>query len=134
MAQNIVLVLIEKNGKFLLIRKNVPIIEQLRWAFPGGVILEEETEEKAVIRQAKDEVGLDVEIKEKLLERDHPSTSVSVTYFHCTPKGQGDAKIGQPEEIEKIEWVPAREVSQRFTTDVDPKIQKFILSHATSKK
>lgn len=134
MTQKIVLALIEKEGKFLLIRKKVPLIEQLRWAFPGGIILEEETEEEAVLRQAKQEVGLVVEIREKLFERIHPDTSVNVVYYHCAPKGKAEPKIGEPEEIAKVSWVPASKVLEKFTTDVHPKIEKFILAQAKSKK
>lgn len=129
-SSKIVLTVIVKDGKFLLIRRNVPGVNEPRWAFPGGVIHQGEKEEHAVARQAKDEVGLNVEVHEKLLERVHPDTSVRVVYFYCVPKDDSAPKIGQPEEITKVEWVPAKEVLNKFTSDVDPKIQKFILSRA----
>ena len=118
MSQRIVLALIEKEGKFLLIKKKVPLLEQLRWAFPGGIILENETEEKAVIRQAKQEVGLTVEVGEKLFERIHPDTSVNVVYYHCTPLGKAKAKIGQPEEIAKVSLFLAADAPSSLTGEV----------------
>lgn len=125
----VVLGLIENNGQFLLIKRKVPSFK-VNWAFPGGVIHPGETEEQCVAREVKSEVGIDVEVKEKLLERKHPNTLVTIAYFHCTPKGKTSPKVGEPDEISDVEWVRAKEVLERFTSDVDPKIQKFILSFA----
>ena len=125
----VVLGLIEDKGKFLLIRRKVPSFK-VNWAFPGGVIHPGETEEECVAREVKSEVGIDVEVKEKLLERKHPNTLVTIAYFHCIPKVKTTPKIGEPDEISEIEWIGAKEVLERFTSDVDPKIQKFVLSYA----
>ena len=52
-------------GKVLLgLRKNEPLKNQ--WCVPGGRILKNETLEAAVKRKAKEEVGLDVEIIQKV--------------------------------------------------------------------
>ncbi len=126
----VVLALIEKSGKFLLIRRKIAGISELRWAFPGGTVGEAESDEQAVIRHAKDEVGITVTIKENLLERIHPDTRWTVSYFYCVPKDTTKTKIGEPHEIAEIAWVPANEVLHKFTSDVDPKIQKFVLSQA----
>ena len=123
----VVLALIEKSGKFLLIRRKVKLLK-LEWAFPGGVTHEGETDEEAVTREAKEEVGIDVKPVKKLLERKHPDTFVQVVYFHCKPSGNQIPKIGEAYEIAEVAWVPAKEVLEKFTSDVDPKIQKFILS------
>jgi len=125
----VVLGLITKNGNFLLIRRE-PVSLKVSWAFPGGVNHQGETDEEAVIREVKQEVGLDVEVKEKLLERKHPNTLVPIAYFHCLAKGNQKPKIGEPYEIAEVAWVPAEEVLNKFTSDVDSKIKKFILSFA----
>ncbi len=126
----VVLALIVKDGKFLLIRRKVRLLK-LEWAFPGGVTHEGEKEKEAVVREAKEEVGIDVKVKKKLLERKHPDTFVQVAYFHCVPRKNTIAKIGEAYEIAGISWVPAGEVVEKFTSDVHPKIQKFILSQAS---
>lgn len=129
----VVLALIVKDGKFLLIKRKVPAINQVRWAFPGGTIGEAETPEDAVKRHAENEVGIKVDIKEKILERIHPDTLVGVVYFHCLPKNSLRPFIGEPHEIAKVEWVQAEEVLERFTSDVAPEIKKFILKIARSR-
>lgn len=126
----VVLALIENNGRFMLIRRKVPSMK-VEWAFPGGVTAKGETEEESVIREAKSEVGLDVEVKEKLLERKHPNTYVQVAYFYCVLKDlKQEAVLGEPDEIAEIEWVKTYEVLNRFTSDVHPKIKEFVLSKA----
>ena len=51
--------IIIKEGKILLIkRKNEPF--KGMWAFPGGLIMDNETMEQCAVREAKEETGLDV--------------------------------------------------------------------------
>lgn len=130
--RKVVLALIEHEGSFVLIRRRLTLLK-LSWAFPGGVIEGEETEEEAVVRETKEEVGLDVSVVKKLYERKHPNTLVNIVYFHCLLKEPGQelgVGAGQENEIEKIEWVPAQGVLKRFTSDVDPVIREFVLSKA----
>jgi len=123
----VVLALVVKDGKFLLIRRKLPMFK-LEWAFPGGVTEAQETEEEAVVREAKEEVGVDIKVIRKLLERKHPNTLVQVAYFYCVLKGNQKPLIGEGYEISEIAWVPASEVLDKFTSDVAPEIQKFIHS------
>lgn len=126
--RKVVLALIEHEGKFLLIRRRLPFFK-VEWAFPGGVIEGNETEEEAVVREAKEEVSLDVRVRKKLLERKHPNTLVQIVYFDCELLGSEEgARVGQEDEISEIEWVPAEKVLDLFTSDVHPVIREFVLS------
>ncbi|MDP1710590.1 MAG: NUDIX hydrolase, partial [candidate division WWE3 bacterium] len=115
----VVLTLIVKRGKFLLIRRKLASFG-VEWAFPGGVMDQGEAEAECALREAQEEVGIEVEVKEKLLERKHPNTFVQIAYYRCTPKGKAVPKVGQPHEIAEVEWVEAAEVLKRFTSDVHP--------------
>lgn len=126
----VVLALIEKDGKFLLIRRKVKVLK-LEWAFPGGVTKRDESEKEGVVREAKEEVDLEVKVIKKLLERKHPDTFVQVAYFHCEPANNNRPTIKETYEISEVAWVPASEVFDKFTSDVDPKIQKFISSFSS---
>lgn len=124
----VVLALIENEGKFVLIRRKIPSLK-VEWAFPGGVTEPGETEEESAKREAKQEVGIEVVVKEKLLERKHPNTYVEIAYFYCEPVNAPVMPVvGEPDEIVEAEWVPAEEVMARFTSDVHPKIKEFIES------
>lgn len=125
----VVLALITWEGKFALIKRKIPAMK-VEWAFPGGVTNPGETDEAAVEREAMDELRLEVEAREKLLERKHPDTFVEIAYFHCVPTGDTNLQIGEPAEISEVEWVPAGQVLARFTSDVHPKITEFVQSFA----
>lgn len=129
--KKVVLALIVHNGKFLLIRRKLPSFK-VEWAFPGGIIEGDETEEQAVVREVKEEVCLDIKVIERLLERKHPNTFVQIVYFHCVPTGSLETAIGESYEIAEIAWVDAGEVLTKFTSDVAPLIQKFILDQKKS--
>lgn len=97
----------------------------LVWAFPGGMVEDGETEEAALRREIKTEIGLDVEVKGRITERTHPDTFVNISYFRCLPK-TFTIKIGELEEIEAAEWVPAKEALGKFTSNVAPEIRDLL--------
>ncbi|MCZ7400180.1 MAG: NUDIX hydrolase [Candidatus Methanoperedens sp.] len=82
-------------GKLVLIRRRNPPFKN-HFALPGGFVEVGETVEAAVIREAKEETGLDIEII-KLLGvysdplRDPRGHTVSVCYL---AKGRGNLKAG----------------------------------------
>jgi len=53
-----VAVLVEKDKKLLLVKRNI-IPKKNRWALPGGFIEQGETIEKAALRELKEECGLE---------------------------------------------------------------------------
>ncbi|NQT49759.1 NUDIX domain-containing protein [Candidatus Kuenenbacteria bacterium] len=70
--------IIEDNKALLLYHKKLDV-----WLYPGGHVEDNETPEQTVIREVKEETGLDIEI---IGEKDHdladPEADVSVL---CTP-------------------------------------------------
>lgn len=87
--------LIVFEGKLVLIRRGNPPFKN-HFALPGGFVEVGETVEAAVVREAKEETGLDIEII-KLLGvcsdplRDPRGHTVSVCYL---AKGRGKLKAG----------------------------------------
>src|SRR3989344_4260133 len=58
-------VLLEKDGKILLIRRNYPPFKG-KLGLIGGYLNDGESPEEGAIREAKEETGLDVEVVEEL--------------------------------------------------------------------
>lgn len=94
-------------GIVLIQRKNTP----LGLALPGGFVDVGESVEDAVIREMKEEISLDVEIKELFAvysdpardKRFHTASVVYVCKAYGTPIGADDAKeamIVKPEDLE----------------------------------
>lgn len=57
-------VILDSNGRILLIHRNTPNLEQ--WEIPGGKIEIGETAEQAAIRELKEELGMNVEMRKYL--------------------------------------------------------------------
>jgi ADP-ribose pyrophosphatase YjhB (NUDIX family) len=122
----VVLGLIESNGQVLVIKRRITEAG-LVWALPGGVVGEGETEEQALTREIKMEVGLVVEVKEKITARIGPETFVNLVYYRCSPKNM-DITIGEPGEIAEARWVTGPEALNLFTSSVAPAIRQILLS------
>jgi 8-oxo-dGTP diphosphatase len=90
-------ILVEVDGGVVLIeRKNPPH----GWAIPGGFVDYGESLETAAVREAKEEVSLDVKLVEQLHSysdpkrdpRGHTISTVFIAKAKGTPKGADDAK------------------------------------------
>jgi 8-oxo-dGTP diphosphatase len=90
-------ILIEIEGGIVLIeRKNFPH----GWAIPGGFVDYGESMETAAVREAKEEISLDVALVEQLHTysdpkrdaRGHTISTVFIATAKGTPKGADDAK------------------------------------------
>lgn len=97
--------LIEKDGKYLLIDR---AIKPFGYAGPAGHIDEGETKKQALLREVKEETGLDV-IKYELLFKEKLdwnwcSKNVEVHYWYLYKCDvEGDIKFNQ-QETKSIDW------------------------------
>ena len=94
-------------GIVLIQRKNTP----LGLALPGGFVDVGESVENAVVREMKEEISLDVEIKELFGvysdptrdKRFHTASVVYICKAYGTPVGADDAKEATVVKIEELE-------------------------------
>jgi 8-oxo-dGTP diphosphatase len=101
------------DGRILLIkRQTVPF--RGYWALPGGRVEARETVEQAVVREVKEETGLDVEIVGKIGEyrekgfKDEVEYDYSPVCFLVKPVG-GEIRR-QESEVEEIKLVAPKEI------------------------
>lgn len=105
--------LIERDGKFLLIDRNVP-----PYGFAGiaGHVDEGESPEEALKREVKEEAGLNVEsyelISEEELDWNWCSRGIDVHYwylFRCEVSGNIKREV---REAKSIDWYSKREIKK----------------------
>ena len=86
------------------------------WEFPGGKIDAGETPEEALVREIKEELDTEVEVKELLdtVEYDYPNFHLSMDCFICKIKSgdlvlkEHEAAVWLPkEELDSVDWLPA---------------------------
>ena len=93
---------VEKSGEF----------GGMPYVFPGGKVEKGETIEEAVVREAKEETGLNVKVVNKIGFNIHPITHKEVHYYHCcninnsSLDGHPETKLPPDEDIELLKWVP----------------------------
>ncbi|MBE5933916.1 MAG: (deoxy)nucleoside triphosphate pyrophosphohydrolase [Lachnospiraceae bacterium] len=88
------------------------------WEFPGGKIEENESPEKALVREIKEELDTEIEVGELIdtVEFDYPNFHLSMDCFICTIKS-GDlvlkehknAKWLTKDTLHSVDWLPADE-------------------------
>lgn len=86
------------------------------WEFPGGKIDAGETPEEALVREIKEELDTEVEVKELLdtVEYDYPNFHLSMDCFICKIKS-GDLVLKEHEAaawltkdtLYSVDWLPA---------------------------
>jgi ADP-ribose pyrophosphatase YjhB (NUDIX family) len=100
-------VLIEKDGKFLLVQEKQPKAYK-KWNLPAGKVDTGETLEQAAIREAKEECGYDVELVRELLVL-HPAADRPVLHAYYAKIVGGE--LAFPEyEILNAKWFTRQEI------------------------
>ena len=113
------LVLVKDGKVLLLLRKNKPAKNE--WFFPGGRVLKNEILEQAVLRKAKEEIGIDLIIKGKIggyetifpdgiFDNLKTGTHTINVAFLVVPKDP-EAKINIDKNHEDFKWVDKIEPS-----------------------
>ena len=126
--QVIVLGIIHIGDKVLIIKRKEKdaAIPDMVWAFPGGKLREGESPEESLIRELKEEVGLNVKLKKLLFIRLYPGTQILQRFYDCEPEGNQKPKTNEPDEIEEIRWVKASQVQEHFTSNIHHFILGFL--------
>ena len=104
----VVAAVIERDGRFLLTRRQKGVHLEGMWEFPGGKIDPDETHAAALRREMREELDVDVSIGELALATTHAYTekTVALYFYRC-------ALIGTPRPVlgQEMRWVTREELS-----------------------
>jgi 8-oxo-dGTP diphosphatase len=77
--------LIEKDGRVLAAQRSSTMSMPLKWEFPGGKIRESESAEACLMREVREELGIDVVVGQPLTAVTHryPALTVTLYPFRC---------------------------------------------------
>ncbi len=96
---------IEKNGKFLLTRRDGVVHLSGLWEFPGGKLERGESAGEALIREFNEELGILVLVSERLLEIpfDYPDRQVRLHVFRIL-KYEGEIVRYEQQPLRWVSW------------------------------
>lgn len=95
--------IIKKDGKILIAQRSRNKLQGFKWEFPGGKVESDETVKESLKREIKEELNIDIEVKEMFGENvfEYPNGSIKLIAFFAEWMS-GDLKLV---EHEKVEWV-----------------------------
>ncbi|WP_423817996.1 (deoxy)nucleoside triphosphate pyrophosphohydrolase [Salinimicrobium sp. TIG7-5_MAKvit] len=101
----------------------------LKWEFPGGKVEKDENLEDCLKREIEEELGVEIEIKERLPYNIHnysDAKSIKLIPFRCSLQ---TFEINLKEHL-KIEWVSSSELTQFDWAEADiPIVQNYIQNY-----
>ena len=75
--------IIYKNSKFLIAQRNINKAQGGLWEFPGGKVEKDESYERALIREIKEELNVDIEVDEYIGESiyHYPEKDIKLIFY-----------------------------------------------------
>ena len=110
--------MIERDGKYLITQRPPTATLPLLWEFPGGRVEVGETDEEALARELREEMGLSVAVGERVIHVEHAYENYDIDFcvYRCT---MGDERIQhlrvhdhrwvRPDELDAYEFPAADE-------------------------
>jgi 8-oxo-dGTP pyrophosphatase MutT (NUDIX family) len=99
-----------RDGRMLVIRRAATVVAPLVYCFPGGGIEEGETEEQALVREFREEVGMSLRPVRRLW---HCTTPWKVQLAWWLGELQPEeTPTPNPHEVHSVHWFTAKEMAQ----------------------
>ena len=102
--------LVFRSGKLLITQRPAAAHLGGLWEFPGGKLEPGETFETALVRELREELGIEVVVGELLetIEHEYPEKRVRLKFFRC----QWEAHEPQPLGCPAFAWITREELSR----------------------
>ncbi len=114
---DVVCAIIERDDQFLIARRSSGRHLARKWEFPGGKVEAGESEVEALQRELQEELGVRVEIIERLTPVEHiyPDRSLRLIAYRCRITGE----VPQAGEHEELRWIGINEACEYDFPEAD---------------
>ena len=121
---DVVAAVIKKNNKYFIAQRNRHKHFAYHWEFPGGKVDNNETFEIALKREIKEELNIDINIKNKLGEENYQDDKINVKlhYFICS-HFKGEIILSEHEDSA---WITKNEFKNYNFAEGDSDIIKLL--------
>lgn len=121
-------ILDEANKVLLVLRKKAP--EAGCWSLPGGKVDYMETIENAIMREIKEELGVEIEITQLVCVTNHIIQSEDVHYVAPTFTARitnGEVQNREPDALEDVQWFSINEIPENITMTTEYALKQLKL-------
>lgn len=119
--------LLVKENKILLMKRKNTGYEDGKYCFPGGHVKADEEIRQAAIREAKEEIGIDIKKEDlelyKILNRKIEEGGEYIDFVFKVKKWTGDVTNAESEKCEEIIWKDINNIPENIL-DFIPEILK----------
>lgn len=125
----VVAALIWDENRFMICQRPENKTRAFEWEFVGGKVEPGETKQQALIRECREELGVEVNVYDIFMDVVHkyPDITVHLTLFNAT------IADGVPQKLEHndIQWITPEEISGFNFCPADDEILKEIIRRQT---
>ena len=114
---------VEIDGRFLVTRRQKGAHLEGFWEFPGGKCDAGESHADGLIREMREELGVNVTVGKELLTTTHvyPDRSVELHFLHCDLLGVPTPLVGQ-----EMRWVPRHDLASLAFPPADDELIRLL--------
>jgi 8-oxo-dGTP diphosphatase len=108
----VVAAVIERDGKYLITQRRDEAVLPGLWEFPGGRVEAGETDEGALHREVLGRIGVEVEVGDRVAQREHEydGYTVHLSMFACKLDPPGAEPHAR--SVKEIRWVGSGEFGE----------------------
>lgn len=110
--------LLEKENKILLMKRQNTGYEDGKYGFPGGHVRDNEEIRKAAIREAKEEIGIDIKLEDlklyKLLNRKIEGGGEYIDFVFKVKNWTGNIANEEENKCEEIVWKDKNDIPENI--------------------
>lgn len=97
-----------EDGKWLMVRRSTKVGSPLKVCFPGGTIEAGESQEEAVVREMREELGLQVRPLKQVWKHEFPDKPLILWGWIAEAENGAELHVNQ-DEIAEVFWMDAKE-------------------------
>jgi mutator protein MutT len=122
---------VERDGRFLVTRRQKGVHLEGFWEFPGGKCDPGESLDACLRRELIEELGADATVGDEILSTTHhyPERSVELHFFASTLRTEPSPQLGQ-----EMRWVPREELATLKFPPADAELIALLSTKAQRQK
>lgn len=129
MVRATVYLILIKNNSILLLRRFNTGWEDGNYSLISGHLDGKESVMQAMIREAKEEAGINIKTKDlhvvHAMHRKSDEDIEFVDFFLTADKWEGEPKITEPDKCDQIKWFPVNNLPENLIPHVKQAIESF---------